>query len=188
MGSESSMLLTLAWNQWVLAVLMVLFLLICGLVILTVLVQRPQGGGLAGAFGGGSGSGQTAFGTKTGDALTVLTISMFAFYLVAAIALNYGTKAAANPKPTTPVVAPAPGAGDQPAGTPEGTPAATPPAPQDAPAGSQPPAGSTEAPKPADGSAAPATPPATPASGQAPATTPEAPKTDPAAAPATNPK
>jgi len=179
-GSESSMLLTLAWNQWVLAVLMVLFLLICGLVILTVLVQRPQGGGLAGAFGGGSGSGQTAFGTKTGDALTVLTISMFVVYLLAAIALNYGTKAAANPKATPPAIAPTPGAGDQPAGTPPEAPASTPPVPSDAPAGSQPPAETPGASKPAEGTPAPVTP---PASGQAPATTPEAPKPDPATAP-----
>jgi len=180
------MLLTLAWNQWVLAVLMVLFLLICGLVILTVLVQRPQGGGLAGAFGGGSGSGQTAFGTKTGDALTVLTISMFVVYLLAAIALNYGTKAAANPKAPAVIQSteqPAPGAGEQPAGTPTEAPATTPPAPSDAPAGSQPPAGTPDASKPAEGTAVPATPPATPATGEAPASTPEAPKPDPATAP-----
>lgn len=178
------MLLTLAWNQWVLAVLMVLFLLICGLVILTVLVQRPQGGGLAGAFGGGSGSGQTAFGTKTGDALTVLTISMFVVYLLAAIALNYGTKAAANPKaPAVIQSTDQPGAGDQPAATPPEAPATTPPAPSDAPAGTQPPAGTPDAAKPAEGAAAPATPQATPVPGEAPATTPEAPKTDPATAP-----
>lgn len=172
------MLLTLAWNQWVLAVLMVLFLLICGLVILTVLVQRPQGGGLAGAFGGGSGSGQTAFGTKTGDALTVLTISMFVVYLLAAIALNYGTKAAANPKAPAVIQST-----EQPAGTPTEAPATTSPAPSDAPAGSQPPAGTPDASKPAEGTAGPATPPATPAAGEAPASTPEAPKPDPATDP-----
>lgn len=185
-GSESSMLLTLAWNQWVLAVLMVLFLLICGLVILTVLVQPPQGGGLAGAFGGGSGSGQTAFGTKTGDALTVLTISMFVVYLLAAIALNYGTRRRHNPKAPAVIQSteqPAPGAGEQPAGTPTEAPATTPPAPADAPAGSQPPAGTPDASKPAEGTAVPATPPATPATGEAPAGAPEAPKPDPATAP-----
>ena len=58
---------------------------------LTVLIQRPQGGGLSGAFGSGAGSGQTAFGARTGDALTVATIAMFVLYLVAAIGLNFAT-------------------------------------------------------------------------------------------------
>jgi preprotein translocase subunit SecG len=166
------MLLTLAWNQYVLGLLMVLFLVICGLVILTILVQRPQGGGLAGAFGGGSGSGQTAFGTKTGDALTVLTISMFVVYLLAAIVLNYGIKATANP-PAEPQIVDPGGPQPSPAPTSDSSAPAT-PADGAVPAG--PPA---NVPPGTEGSATvpPATPPALPST--TPSTPPaEAPKTD----------
>lgn len=65
------------------------FLIVCLIMILTVLIQKPQGGGLSGAFGSGAGSGQTAFGARTGDALTVATIAIFLIYLLAAIGLNY---------------------------------------------------------------------------------------------------
>ena len=68
--------------------------------ILLVLIQRPQGGGLSGAFGAGGGSGgagQTAFGTKTGDVLTGATITIFVLFLVTAIVLNFATR---PPKPT----------------------------------------------------------------------------------------
>jgi preprotein translocase subunit SecG len=65
------------------------FLIVCLIMILTVLIQKPQGGGLSGAFGSGAGSGQTAFGARTGDALTVATIAIFVIYLLAAIGLNY---------------------------------------------------------------------------------------------------
>jgi preprotein translocase subunit SecG len=72
------------------------FLIICVVMILTVLIQRPQGGGLSGAFGaggsGGGGAGQTAFGTKTGDVLTWATITIFVLFLVFAIVLNFATR------------------------------------------------------------------------------------------------
>ena len=60
------------------AVLTVLFIVVSIALVLIILVQRPQGGGLSGAFGGGGGT-DTAFGGRTGDALTVATISAFAF-------------------------------------------------------------------------------------------------------------
>lgn len=84
----------------------VFFLAVCVMMILVVLIQRPQGGGLSGAFGaggGGSGAGQTAFGTKTGDVLTYTTIAVFVIYLLVAIVLNFATRpstAGANPEPT----------------------------------------------------------------------------------------
>ena len=49
-----------AMPGWAIGVLVAGFLLMCVLLVLTVLIQRPQGGGLAGAFGGAAGSGQTA--------------------------------------------------------------------------------------------------------------------------------
>lgn len=85
-------MLTLAWAPWLIGVMTVLFLVVSTLMILTVLIQKPQGGGLAAAFGGSSGSGQTAFGTKTGDALTVFTVIVFVLFLVIAVVLNFAEK------------------------------------------------------------------------------------------------
>ncbi len=76
-------------NKYVVAAMVVVFLAISVFMILTVLIQRPQGGGLVGAFGSGGGSGQTAFGAKTGDALTILTIAIFVVYILVAVLLNY---------------------------------------------------------------------------------------------------
>lgn len=82
------------------AILVALFLFVCVLLILAVLIQRPTGGGLSGAFGSGAGSGQTAFGAKTGDALTIATIAIFTVYLLIAIGLNFAARpATASPAP-----------------------------------------------------------------------------------------
>src|ERR1044071_7304438 len=86
------LLLAFGWNLWLIGLVTVLFLAVCVLMVLTVLIQKPQGGGLSGAFGSGAGSGQTAFGTKTGDALTYATIAIFAVYLLFAVVLNYATR------------------------------------------------------------------------------------------------
>jgi preprotein translocase subunit SecG len=103
------------------ALLTVLFIVVSFALVLIVLVQRPQGGGLTGAFGGGGGT-DTAFGGRTGDALTVATITAFAIYLLIAIGLNIlsntrtvetATPAAATTAPdgtipaTDPAIAPA---------------------------------------------------------------------------------
>lgn len=85
-------MLTLALNSVMTNLMVVFFLVVCVGMILIVLIQRPQGGGLSGAFGsggGGAGAGQTAFGTKTGDVLTWGTVSVFFVYLVVAVALNF---------------------------------------------------------------------------------------------------
>lgn len=67
----------------------VLFMLVSLAMVLIILVQRPSGGGLAGAFGGAGGSGSdTVFGGRVGDALTWATVSAFVLYLGFAIALN----------------------------------------------------------------------------------------------------
>lgn len=109
------MLSTLAMAPWATNLLILVLLGVAVLLILTVLIQRPQGGGLSAAFGS-SGSGQTAFGTKTGDALTVFTVIMFTVFVFAAIGLNFGMRPA--------VVAEAPAIGATPASntaTPPGT-------------------------------------------------------------------
>lgn len=137
------------------------FLAACVLLVLIVLVQKPQGGGLAGAFGSGAGSGQTAFGTRTGDALTLATIILFVVYLATAVGLTFAIRPGAAPsgdaaleapadkqKPaenaptgaapltTTPVSAPSPAP----------SPAPTPP-PAEAPAGAAPAAPGTTPPQ-----------------------------------------
>lgn len=143
------------------------FLIVCLIMILTVLIQKPQGGGLSGAFGSGAGSGQTAFGARTGDALTVATIAIFLIYLLAAIGLNYTvrptiaapsevqattteqTPPAVPGAPTaTPTTEPAPvavpPAATEPAGEPATEPSDTPAAPPAAaPADPQSPPGGT---------------------------------------------
>lgn len=75
--------------QYLLAGLIVIFLVISLIMILVVLIQKPQGGGLSGAFGASAdGAGQTAFGAKTGDVLTIVTVGVFLLFLIIAGALN----------------------------------------------------------------------------------------------------
>lgn len=75
--------------DWLFSVLTILFIVISVALALVILLQRPQGGGLAQAFGGSSGGGtDTAFGGRTGDALTVATVAVFTMYILTAIALN----------------------------------------------------------------------------------------------------
>jgi preprotein translocase subunit SecG len=70
-------------------ILTIVFIIVSAVMVLIVLVQRPQGGGLAGAFGGAGGSGtDTVFGGRVGDALTVMTVAAFLAYLGLAIGLN----------------------------------------------------------------------------------------------------
>lgn len=88
-------MMTLALNPVMTNLLVVFFLVVCVSMILIVLIQRPQGGGLSGAFGAGGagqGAGQTAFGTKTGDVLTWGTVSVFVIYVLVAIGLNYASR------------------------------------------------------------------------------------------------
>ena len=62
---------------------LVLLFLSALFLILLVLVQRGKGGGLAGAFGGLGG--QSAFGTKAGDAFTRITIGAAAVWILLCI-------------------------------------------------------------------------------------------------------
>lgn len=70
-------------------ILTIVFVVISIALVLVILVQRPQGGGLAGAFGGAGGGGtDTVFGGRVGDALTWATVIGFALWLLVAIGLN----------------------------------------------------------------------------------------------------
>jgi len=88
--------LTFAWNNYVVGGLTLVFLIVCVVMLLTILIQKPQGGGLTAAFGAGASSGQTAFGAKTGDALTIFTIIIFIVYLALAVVLNWAAKPQVN--------------------------------------------------------------------------------------------
>lgn len=79
---------TLVMNNTFL-ILTIVLIVISVAMILIILVQRPQGGGLASAFGGaGGGSTDTVFGGRVGDALTVMTVIAFVLFLSIAVALN----------------------------------------------------------------------------------------------------
>ena len=98
---------TLAANALVF-ILGMLFILTCIFMMLVILIQKPKGGGLSGAFGGAGGSAQAAFGAKTGDLLTTITIGCFIAFLGLAIGLVYAIRDDVTPKtPTaTPTVNP----------------------------------------------------------------------------------
>jgi preprotein translocase subunit SecG len=161
------MFMTLAWAPWLIGILTVVFLLVCVMMVLTILIQRPQGGGLSGAFGSGAGSGQTAFGAKTGDALTWFTIIVFVLFVGFAVVLNYAHHPQTLPSGAT--VQPANG---EPANTSTGE-----APPSDTPA----PAPTGESPAAPQSTPADTAPPSAPKS--EPATPPEAPKNEPPAEP-----
>ncbi len=70
-------------------IMTIILIVIAVSMILIILVQRPQGGGLASAFGGAGGGGtDTVFGGRVGDALTTMTVIAFVLFLGTAIALN----------------------------------------------------------------------------------------------------
>ena len=61
----------------------VLFALTCIALILIILMQKGKGGGLSSAFGGGMAGG--VLGSKTGDFLTWVTISLVGVFLLLAV-------------------------------------------------------------------------------------------------------
>jgi len=106
----------------------IVIVLVCVFLMLIILVQQASSGGLTSAFGGGGTS--SAFGAKTGDVFTVITVSLAAIYLLFNIFGNYAFRPA-EIAPVSAAVAPVengPGGttGEQaPAGTPESGNAAT---------------------------------------------------------------
>ncbi len=59
-----------------------LFIVICLLLIVVVLLQKGRGGGIGAAFGGAGGG---AFGTRTGDVFTWVTIGLTGAFLLLAV-------------------------------------------------------------------------------------------------------
>ncbi len=84
----------------------IVFIVVSAGMVLIILVQRPQGGGLAGAFGGAGGAGtETVFGGRVGDALTWATVIAFVVYLTLAVGLNLLDDVVAGAATTRPVAA-----------------------------------------------------------------------------------
>lgn len=77
----------LASASWVRGMVTVLFVVICALLIIVILLQKGRGGGLAGAFGGTGG--HSAFGAKTGDVFTWVTVALTGLFIVVAVVGNY---------------------------------------------------------------------------------------------------
>jgi preprotein translocase subunit SecG len=97
---------------WYHTILAVIFAVLAIVLIGVILLQRGKGVGLAGAFGGAGG--HTAFGAKTGDFLTWVTIIGAVLFLICAIVLNYWFV------PIAPATATPPGGTAVPIGTPAG--------------------------------------------------------------------
>ena len=79
----------LGYVPWWIQTLAVLFFVVCVFLVIIVLLQKGKGGGLSAAFGGAGG--QSAFGSKTGDVftwVTVVTVVIF-FVLAGVLTIKY---------------------------------------------------------------------------------------------------
>lgn len=98
----------------VMNLLMVLWIAIALFLIMIVLIQKAKGGGLSSAFGGMGAS--SLLGTKTGDVLTWVTISLAAIFLaLGAFLVKFYRPSEPTDLRNPPAVAPAtttPGTGD----------------------------------------------------------------------------
>ncbi|MHC5112620.1 MAG: preprotein translocase subunit SecG, partial [Planctomycetota bacterium] len=83
----------MTWLHYALATAIVI---VCILLVIIILLQKGRGGGLSGAFGGGGGSG-SAFGAKTGDVFTWITVAFVCLYFLLNIAGNYQFRQAVVP-------------------------------------------------------------------------------------------
>ena len=84
----------------------VVLIFVCLFLMLVILLQRGRGGGIASAFGGGGGSG--AFGAKTGDVFTWITVVVAGIFVVLAVAANYAFDESKSPVAEAPPVAESP--------------------------------------------------------------------------------
>jgi len=75
-------------------ILAAIFVIGSVVLILVVLIQKGKGGGLSGAFAGGMASG--ILGSKTGDVLTWITISVASLFIIVALVLDKWWKPTAS--------------------------------------------------------------------------------------------
>ena len=71
---------------FIMSILAGIFVIGSVVLILVVLIQKGKGGGLSGAFAGGMASG--ILGSKTGDVLTWITISVASAFIIVALVLD----------------------------------------------------------------------------------------------------
>jgi preprotein translocase subunit SecG len=83
---EQIMMCPLAAISMVWHIVIAVWIIAASLLIVVVLVQKGRGGGLAAAFGGAGGS--SLLGTKTGDFLTWVTISLVAIFLILSVVMG----------------------------------------------------------------------------------------------------
>ncbi len=95
-----SILAEMTWPQWLLGTLVVF---ICLLLMLVILLQKGRGGGFSGAFGGAGGT--SAFGAKTGDVFTWITVVVAGVFVVLTIWSNFVFDESLKPKLETKAVA-----------------------------------------------------------------------------------
>ncbi len=153
------MILATFWTVTLSFVFVLVSLLLIGLILL----QKNRGSGLSGAFGGVGG--HSAFGTKTGDFLTWLTVGLTGVFMLLAIIGNFAFEPvkATTPQPVAPATTPdpvptPPPVSSNPPSTPPPTTAAPTPTPTPPPASTNPPADSTSSTPPAPSESTPPTP------------------------------
>jgi preprotein translocase subunit SecG len=88
-----SMLAEMTWGQWALGSFLVFT---CFILMLVILLQKGRGGGFSGAFGGAGGS--SAFGAKTGDVFTWITVIVAGVFVVLTVWSNFVFDESLRPK------------------------------------------------------------------------------------------
>ncbi|MEM6853437.1 MAG: preprotein translocase subunit SecG [Planctomycetota bacterium] len=79
----------LAEITWGVVLLAIAFVFVCLFMMMIILIQKPKGGGLSGAFGGAGGGESSFVGAKVGDVLTLVTVICFVAFLGLAMALTW---------------------------------------------------------------------------------------------------
>jgi preprotein translocase subunit SecG len=103
MKGNNAMNLLASMTFWQ-TIVCVVFILVCILLILVVLLQKGRGGGLSGAFGGVGG--HSAFGAKTGDVFTWVTVGLTFAFVFFAVVGNWVFEPTSSKEVVTPSVAP----------------------------------------------------------------------------------
>jgi preprotein translocase subunit SecG len=94
--------------SFIMKIVAAIFIFSAAALILVILIQKGKGGGLSGAFGGGMAAG--LLGSKTGDFLTWVTISLVGIFLALAVLMtkfykptvsDFGDKTATQQQPIT---------------------------------------------------------------------------------------
>ncbi|MEE9403885.1 MAG: preprotein translocase subunit SecG [Algisphaera sp.] len=95
-----------ASNSNIVLPLAIAFVAVALFMMLVILIQKPKGGGLSGAFGGAGGSDTSFVGAKVGDFLTILTVTCFILFLLLGMGLTWAINPTQN-RSNTPTIAPA---------------------------------------------------------------------------------